>query len=149
SLAGNLMLMVHSIIQEQFHVCIVQACNSVISWRNLNLMESEDKRWRFQTVAMILITSVSLATSTFILQGYLFSNGNVELFRIPIFLGIKNEAEDLRNAWHYFGFIGIILFNSRFWVQWWFAEKFKTSYLGVSFWWISLVGDIICLCYFL
>jgi lipid-A-disaccharide synthase len=47
------------------------------------------------------------------------------------------------------GFTGLLLFNSRFWVQWWSSEKRDSSYLGASFWWLSLIGDTLCLIYFI
>ncbi|QLH36144.1 MAG: lipid-A-disaccharide synthase N-terminal domain-containing protein [Parachlamydiaceae bacterium] len=47
-----------------------------------------------------------------------------------------------------FGFAGLILFNSRFWIQWWHAEQTQTSTLGRSFWWISLAGALCSIAYF-
>ena len=38
SLVANVLLVIHSIIQVQYHVALVQGFNGVISWRNLNLM---------------------------------------------------------------------------------------------------------------
>jgi lipid-A-disaccharide synthase len=45
--------------------------------------------------------------------------------------------------------MGLALFSTRFWIQWWCAEQEKKSYLSGSFWWISLIGESLCLIYFL
>lgn len=59
------------------------------------------------------------------------------------------EAQTVSWMWHVAGTIGIVLFNSRFWVQWWGAESAKQSSLGATFWWISLAGEILCFSYFM
>lgn len=145
SLAGNLMLMIHSSIQLQYHVCVIQACNAVISWRNLNLMQPIEKQFRFKSIVGFFGLSIIVVTFFFLIQDSL-ATGGIEWFRAP---AKKGPAEaPLHDLWHFVGFAGLILFSSRFWVQWWCAEKSKTSYLGPAFWWLSLIGDIFCLVYF-
>lgn len=146
SLSGNLLLMVHALIQLQFHVCVVQACNAVISWRNINLMNS--RQAKLKTVIWLLLGAIALTTATFILQGYLFFDGAISWFRIPLTPWTQNAHLEVAPFWHVIGFVGIVLFASRFWVQWWDAERHKKSRLGSAFWWISLVGDLFCLFYF-
>ena len=75
--------------------------------------------------------------------------GVFDWFRVPVWYGQNVEREQIPYVWHLMGFGGLVLFNSRFWIQWWLAEKHKTSYLGPSFWWMSLIGDIFCLGYFM
>lgn len=148
SLCGNLLLFTHAFIQAQFHVCLVQACNAVISWRNLDLMKPSVKQTTiFQTIFMF-ISAVALTVSGFLLQSYLL-NGSTEWFRIPSTPWQVNAGKQISFIWHIIGFIGLLLFSSRFWIQWWFAEKYKQSYLGSSFWWVSLAGESLCLIYFL
>lgn len=146
SLTGNTLLMLHALVQLQFHVCVVQACNAVISWRNINLMNT--RHASLKAVFFLLFSAISAVISLFILQGYLFSEGAIHWFRIPLTPWSQNTHLPIAPFWHLIGFIGIVLFASRFWIQWWSAERHQQSVLGKSFWWISLVGDLLCLFYF-
>lgn len=148
SLLGNILLAVHSFIQVQFHVCAIQMCNAVISWRNLNLMQPPEYQLSFVRTLQIL-TGVIIATiALFMLQGH-FMNNSDEWFRIPIAPWQSKGHSQLTLAWHLLGFLGLALFSSRFWVQWWCAEIHRESYLSAGFWWVSLIGEGICLVYFL
>lgn len=147
SLIGNLLLLLHSFIQVQFHVCVVQACNAVISWRNLNLMQPGYQQLRFQTVIYSLIGSVAVTVLAFSIQGYYLGAGISDWFRLPAPSG-QDFPRRLNLFWHVLGSIGVVLFASRFWVQWWSAERQKSSYLGPAFWWLSLVGGVLSLIYF-
>jgi lipid-A-disaccharide synthase-like uncharacterized protein len=144
SLMGNLLLMIHAFIQLQFHVCILQAGSSIISWRNLNLMQAPVHRFKLQTVLGMMFLAMIAVCSIFIWQGYLFEGGLVEWFRLPAVKG----SESISFFWHLIGFTGLILFSSRFWVQWWNAEQQKASNLGPSFWWLSLIGGLLSILYF-
>ncbi len=145
SLAGNFSLLVHSFIQMQYPICLVQACNGVISWRNLNLMQSPERQFQRLTVIGFLLLAIAFTTLGFFIQGMLIPDANNWL-RVPT--SFWNKTQSISFFWHLLGIAGIFLFNCRFWVQWWFAEKQKASILGRSFWWISLVGDLFCLLYF-
>jgi lipid-A-disaccharide synthase-like uncharacterized protein len=147
SLTGNLLLMLHSFIQIQYHVCVVQACNAIISWRNLDLMQSHQNQIQFRNVLILLGSTIVGTTLAFCLQGYFLLSHSIEWFRIPT-TSWHLAQSNINPLWHWFGFAGIILFASRFWVQWWNAEKHKKSYLGPSFWWVALAGDLMCLIYF-
>lgn len=147
SLCGNLMLLFHSFIQVQFHVCVIQACNAIISWRNLNLMDDRKNQVSLSTVLYLLFGSVAMVSVAFLLQGYFLNYSFNEWFRLPIW---RNETpQSVGILWHAFGTLGLILFSSRFWVQWWYAEKAKASLLGPPFWWLSLSGGLISLVYFI
>lgn len=50
-------------------------------------------------------------------------------------------------AWFLFGVAGTIIFNSRFYVQWYVSEREKRSVVPVSFWYLSSIGAIILLIY--
>lgn len=57
------------------------------------------------------------------------------------FLGIE---------WHFWkvlGWIGNVVFFSRFFVQWVATEKRKQVVVPISFWWLSLIGSILLLAY--
>lgn len=143
SLMGNICLLIHSSIQGQFHVAFIQTCNSIISWRNLNLMQSISKQYRIRTVLITLGGALLSLTFLFAFQPGGFSGW----FRIPVWLSHQADTS-LGLTWHLLGFGGLILFNSRFWIQWWLAEKHQKSFLSPSFWWMSLIGDLFCLAYF-
>ena len=51
--------------------------------------------------------------------------------------------------WKGVGFTGLALFQARWVVQWLHSEKHKESRMPVSFWWFSLIGSMLELCYFL
>jgi lipid-A-disaccharide synthase-like uncharacterized protein len=57
------------------------------------------------------------------------------------FLGIE---------WHFWkvlGWIGNVVFFSRFFVQWVATERRKQVVIPPSFWWLSLIGSILLLAY--
>lgn len=141
SLAGNISLAVHAFIQVQFHVCLIQVCNGIISWRNLNLMQPFDKQISTKKTLFLMAAGVIFTFLIFQL------NGAADWFRVPLTPWTQSTSA-LSILWHIFGFCGLALFSSRFWIQWWSAEKRKTSYLGPTFWWVSLIGEAICLVYF-
>lgn len=149
SLSGNLLLATHSLIQVQYHVCLIQTCNAVISWRNLNLMKPFDQQISLTKTINILITAVVAITTIFFVNGIFFLDNAAIWFRIPSTPWQDNTDLNITFFWHFIGFIGLALFSSRFWIQWWCAEQQKKSYLGGSFWWISLIGESLCLLYFL
>lgn len=149
SLCGNILLALHSLIQVQFHVCLIQVCNAIISWRNLNLMQPASQQISMRQAIGILITGGFTVLAIFWLNGYFFLANSEAWFRIPSTPWQTNAGLHLAFGWHLLGFLGLALFSSRFWIQWWCAEQRKTSYLSGSFWWSSLLGESLCLVYFL
>ncbi|CCB85356.1 MULTISPECIES: lipid-A-disaccharide synthase N-terminal domain-containing protein [Parachlamydia] len=145
SLAGNLFLLVHAFIQMQYHVCVIQAANAVVSWRNLNLMKPQTDQAAFRTVVLLFMFSICSVTLGFYGQAHFLETSN--WFRIPS--SPWHQGEETSFFWHCLGTIGLALFASRFWIQWWCAEKHKKSYLGPLFWWLSAVGECLSLVYFL
>ncbi len=51
------------------------------------------------------------------------------------------------HAWKVVGWMGNILFTSRFFVQWWATEKQKRVVIPDAFWWLSLSGSGCLLAY--
>lgn len=139
SLIGHLLMLLHSFIQLQLHVCLAQGCNAVIAWRNLNLMEDLKRRLSTRMTILFLLLTVTFIFLFFVYQG--------EWFRAPR-MPWSYEVPHLTWGWHLFGTLGIALFSTRFWVQWWQAEHSQTSGLGKAFWWISLNGNFMMLIYF-
>ncbi len=140
SLGGHVLMVAHTLIQLQYHVCLAQACSGVISWRNINLMGSDRSKLSTKAAVAIMAGVILLVTLYFWLEG--------EWFRSPQLPGGFSSAE-LSMGWHLFGAAGIFLFSARFWVQWWQAETSRESTLSSSFWWISLAGNTMMLVYFI
>lgn len=143
SIIGNLLLLIHSFIQLQFHVGIVQAWNGVIAWRNINLMKERKYQVAFKTVIYLLLIASALVVLGFLINGYFSPEGWV-WFRAPL-LGADVHIGIM---WHIFGFISYICFSSRFWVQWVESELAKKSRLSLTFWWLSLIGGCFSILYF-
>ncbi|HEX3357708.1 MAG TPA: lipid-A-disaccharide synthase N-terminal domain-containing protein [Tepidisphaeraceae bacterium] len=51
--------------------------------------------------------------------------------------------------WKGIGFGGLFVFQLRWLVQWLYSEAHKESKVPVAFWWLSLAGSMMELCYFL
>lgn len=147
SLAGNILLVVHSFIQIQFHVCVIQGCNAIISWRNLNLMQTRKPPISFFAMVMLLAAGVVLTVFSFTIQGW-WMNSSSDWFRIPTAPWQSQASRSIPFIWHIIGSLAYVLFSSRSWVQWWLAEKAHTSLLPPSFWWLSLIGALFSVLYF-
>ncbi len=57
------------------------------------------------------------------------------------FLGIE------WSVWKLVGWLGSLVFFSRFFVQWWATEKLKRVVVPNAFWWLSLAGSLLLLIY--
>lgn len=148
SLIGNLLLIIHSLIQVQFHVCLAQAINAVISWRNLDLMNRKRPPKSLRRTLAFMIAAMLLVVAVFVFQGIMTGDGSVNWFRIPTNAWSTPIEKSVSLLVHASGIIGIILFSGRFWVQWWLAEQSKESCLGTPFWLLSLIGTLLSLFYF-
>jgi len=132
SIVGNFLLFIHSLIQLQFPMSLVQSQNIVLSWRNINLQQQ--KKTAFWKV-LVLLFMMALATFVF------FALRSNSWIAAPHVLNFSFGI-------HFFGIVGIICFALRFWVQWWQMESQKTQDLTKSFWWISLAGAFLSGMYF-
>jgi lipid-A-disaccharide synthase-like uncharacterized protein len=64
------------------------------------------------------------------------------------FDGVRQTFSDpVLAAWFCLGAIGTLIFNSRFYVQWYASEKQKRSVVPTSFWYLSSAGAILLLLY--
>lgn len=148
SLIGNLSLVLHSLIQQQYHVCIAQACNAVIAWRNMNLMGPREEHFEFSSVVKIMLSTIFTVTLLFLSQYIFFESHHISWFKVPN-QSLYPEKQNIPLYIHLLGFAGIILFASRFWLQWLLAEKNQKSFMGPLFWYLSISGNISSLLYFL
>lgn len=145
SIAANVIMTTHGLIQLQYPVCIMQAANGVIAWRNLDLMQP--KHYPLRIFLLSLIGILALISMLFVLQGVYLES--FVWMRKPTLPWNQQAQISVPFAWHLIGCIGMTLFASRFWIQWWCAEHRKISYLGSAFWWISLLGATFSMIYFL
>lgn len=141
SISGNLLLLMHYLVQLQFPFALIQAGNAVISWRNINLLGPREKRISFQSVIFLFGFAFTAISLFFVTQG--------ELFRIPVKLGQVTPVIEQSLGWHLLGIFGGLLFASRFFVQWWQSEHQRRSHMGRSFWVLSIVGSFSMLLYFI
>jgi lipid-A-disaccharide synthase-like uncharacterized protein len=141
SLIGNLSLLTHSLIQGQYFICVVQGFNGVIAVRNLNLMQPQTSQWALSTVLF------QFAVSLIAITGLFWTFSSEAWFRTPIH-AFQTAVVSPSFGWSVIGFLGVVLFASRFWVQWVHAERCHASSLERPFWWLSLVGATFSLLYF-
>lgn len=67
---------------------------------------------------------------------------------VLIYLAAGKEVEaSVHRAWIVVGFVGQAVFSSRFVVQWYATERRGEAHFPRSFWWLSLVGNLLLLAY--
>ncbi|MFN4174722.1 MAG: lipid-A-disaccharide synthase N-terminal domain-containing protein [Parachlamydiaceae bacterium] len=139
SLLGNVSLMLHSLIQWQYPVALIQSLNGVISARNINL--SSKKPLRIGWVYFSLLFAAVSVTLYFLFFASEWSRIPTHAFQTDI-----NKSVPL--PLHIIGALGVFLFNIRFIVQWWQSERLKRSTLSPAFWYLSIFGGVLSLIYF-
>ena len=146
SLWGNGALILHAFIQIQYPIFILQSCNLLISWRNLDLSRSNKAPTSFKTVALLLGFLILGGTALFAWSAQLAGLAGTWL-EVPhppwqSQLYISSPLQKVVIC------IGLSLFSSRFWVQWWQAEQAQRSYIGKPFWILSIAGALLSCTYF-
>jgi lipid-A-disaccharide synthase len=134
SLAGNILAALHYFIQFQYIFLIIQAGNAFIAWRNLNLMDHSSNR--LSTRVTIVILSIFLGLLSLF---YFYQLSMNDISTLP--------DSSISPIWHFIGCFGGFLFASRFWIQWWNAEKQRKSQLNEGFWILSILGGVITIIY--
>ena len=51
------------------------------------------------------------------------------------------------SVWKVIGWFGNVVFSRAFFVQWYATEKRKQVVVPQAFWWLSLIGSVMLLCY--
>lgn len=148
SITGNLLLFTHSIIQLHFPICLIQALQSVLAWRNLNLLKPKEKHLPLLYVLAFLLAATLFTAGIFLLQGQLFEGGNTAWIRAPHSLGKAHLPYEVPLYIHIFGSFAVGALSLRFWIQWWHAECNQKSELKKPFWWLGLLGSLFSIVYF-
>ena len=63
---------------------------------------------------------------------------------------IWHQGKFLGIEWHFWkciGWLGNLVFFSRFFVQWYYTEKLKQVVVPLAFWWLSLAGSLLLFSY--
>lgn len=141
SMVGNTIMALHYFIQIHFALCAFQCINGFLAWRNLKLLQSRKSLSPIKRLLSLFLI-ICICASFFLLQSWLCL-GFVDWVRSP-HTHMSPHAIGLR--WHLLGFLGALIFNLRFWLQWWHAEQTNCSHLKPWFWWLSFIGaTILCL----
>jgi lipid-A-disaccharide synthase-like uncharacterized protein len=134
SLAGNILAALHYFIQFQYIFLLIQTVNALISLRNLDLMREGKAQYSLKSIIICLpLFLIALSLIFFYQHG------------VPTTLEIAGK--NMGTSWHIFGAVGGFIFASRFWIQWWNAEKKKQSTLNENFWILSILGGLLTLIY--
>ena len=72
---------------------------------------------------------------------------NDPIFTLP-FGSNPEAAVYVLTAWKLIGYIGIAMFGGRWLVQFWASRKNKAVTMPRLFWYMSLLGSLLCLLYF-
>jgi len=142
SILGNVTLALHAAIQLQLPIAILQGLQLVLAKRNIELASSAKK-----TSITRLVVPTLFILAALIAIFVLFSSGEWEWMRIPATPWSKGTI-DPPLFLKILGIVGIFLFSSRFFFQWWEAEKAGESHLSANFWAITLVGAFLSSLYF-
>jgi len=147
SLGGSLLMTLHSFIQVQYPVCLIQTCNAILYWRNWELTRyPKSSLMSIKNVYFIFFVVIFLMTAIFMGESYI-SFGKLKWMRVPDF--IESKTSPISFTWNLVGFFGTFLFASRFWFHWWRAEKNQENALNSHFWMISVIGSLFALAYFI
>lgn len=139
SLFANLLMALHGLIQLQYPILLIQSCNCIFSWRNIRLIKHERDKDTL-ALAALLVGVATMVTLLYYLQALFLDN--FSWMRI-------SSATPPSLLWHICGMAGIFLFGARFWIQWFMAEKAKSSFISHHFWKMSLIGGALSLSYFI
>lgn len=141
TLLGNILLTIHVYIQLYFPLYFLLMLQTVMAWRNLDLMEQRRGSFRGTVYALIVVGILSIVL--FWAQALVLPENSFYWIRSP------QIDSSLVPTWlHVVGCIGVVAFSARFWIQWLDAERARESVLSVPFWWTSLLGAIVSGGYF-
>ncbi|GAB4319826.1 MAG: hypothetical protein Kow0059_13980 [Candidatus Sumerlaeia bacterium] len=124
SLAATLIMLTYSVGRHEVPFTIGFTLNIAPYLRNIMLCYHVRRRWH---VLSFVVSAAALASS-FALLWHL-------------------KADFIPSRWFYLGLAGNLIFNTRFLLQWLYAEHKGESVLPLWFWYWSIAGAVLCLTY--
>ena len=129
SLLGTATLGTYTFLKGEPILLVGFAVNIAIYTRNLSLARSDNKAngWSGWQLAVVC------AVVAFALVAVKFTTSDRFAQSTPM--------------WNAFGIAGLMIWNSRWGLQWWYSEKKSLSHFPPVFWWVSLLGNTMLLAY--
>jgi lipid-A-disaccharide synthase-like uncharacterized protein len=134
SLAGSMVLLAYALSRKDPVFVLGQSFGVLIYLRNLHFINPG------LTKKLIFLVSFYLLA----VLAYFYSVGLINPQQMQQ-LRSNNTLTD--SIWQVVGFIGQVMFSSRFILQWMASEKSKESVMPVAFWYFSIFGSIALLAY--
>ena len=128
SLAGAATLGTYAFVQGDAPLFVGYALTFVVYLRNISIAHFGERAGRVGPVPALLISLAACVT--------LVSVG-----------AVPSADEPIPAHWLVIAFVGQAVFSSRFVIQWYATERSGKSHFPRSFWWISLVGNVMLLAY--
>ena len=124
SLAATVVMILYSVQRAELAFLLGYSINIVPYMRNLVLIYSPRRTWHI----LSYVASVAVFVVSLLLMRYV---------GVPL----------IHSNWVYFGIVGVLIWNTRFILQWVHAEAKGESTLPLWFWIWSLTGQMLCLVY--
>ncbi len=142
SVIGDLLLLLHYLLQMQYHLYFTRFATTYFAFRQLRLLRGNAPPFSIKRYLRITLVWGGFLTLLFLLLSFL-------RYDKIIWIQTPRSHPDrvISSFWHAIGFSGAFLFTSRLWVQWWQSEKKQESRLGPAFWKMSLFGGTLTLLY--
>ncbi|EPP37875.1 lipid-A-disaccharide synthase [Chlamydia avium] len=140
---GALLMITHGFIQSQYPISLLHSANLVIYFRNLNITSSY--KLSFVSTLGILVLSLMLTTLPFAIESYYYPH--MKWMASPNILHLPFPPPN--QYWHILGCLGLLIFSSRFFVQWCYLETKKSSSLPALFWLVGFLGGFLAFTYFI
>ncbi len=131
SIVASLLMMAYGILRSDIIIFAGQVLNYVVYIRNISLKRA----WRHSTFKAISYVIPWLIFSWLFLTKSNYSWS--EMMRVQASFGAIMTL----------GWIGQAVFSSRFFYQWYYAEKKRESFFPLGFWLLSVAGGIILCVY--
>ncbi len=128
SVAGAATLGTYAYYSADSPLFVGYAITFVIYVRNVMIAYMGERAGRIGTIPAVIL---GLIASVLMLQ----------------FGASPTDAESASRPWLIAAFIGQAFFSMRFVIQWYASERAGTAYFPRSFWWFSLIGNVLLLAY--
>lgn len=145
SIMGNILMLIHYLIQVQFHLYFIRIFPLYLTFRQVMIIKEKAHPFSWSRLCKHLTLIICCLTLLFVIRVWLEYRNFFWIFSPQ--MPWEKTMKSVSSFWHLLGFVGAGLFMRRMWVQWWQSEKAKESVLTPSFWWISLIGASLTLCY--